>query len=62
MSNHTAMAVAKILDVHTSTVTRICKQHGIGTRHGQTWLLTEADIDLIRAVLAARKKQPNTPT
>jgi predicted site-specific integrase-resolvase len=44
-----AAKAARILGVEMVTVRKYCQQFGVGIKIGQTWLLTEEDIETIKA-------------
>ncbi|MBD3319805.1 MAG: helix-turn-helix domain-containing protein [Chitinivibrionales bacterium] len=41
-----------VLGLSRETVKWYCRTHGIGSKAGATWVLTEADLDVIRRHMA----------
>ena len=58
MSIHTIKDVAKLFERTETRIRQIClANENIGSKHGRDWLLTDADIERIRAIPDLRRKK-----
>lgn len=58
---HTATAAAGILQIHPTRVRQLCQQLGVGTKVGRDWILTETEIEQLRARRTTPGRRPSSP-
>lgn len=59
---YTATAAAEKIGCHKASVTRAATAHGIGRRHGPTWIFTAADLKKLRRLIRETRGNPNFVT